>query len=72
MIEGMRTIDSGSATVAGVDVPKDPRGVKARIGIQLQASSFFDELSLVELLRAVRATCTASRWTPWRCWRKWS
>ena len=51
MIEGMRTIDSGSATVAGVDVAKDPRGVKSRIGIQLQASSFFDELSLVELLR---------------------
>ena len=51
MIEGMRTIDSGSAIVAGVDVAKDPRGVKSRIGIQLQASSFFDELSLVELLR---------------------
>src|SRR4026209_1654284 len=50
MIEGMRTIDSGSATVAGVDVGKDPRGVKSRIGIQLQASSFFYELSLVELL----------------------
>jgi ABC-2 type transport system ATP-binding protein len=50
MIEGMRTIDSGSATVAGIDVTRDPRGVKARIGIQLQASSFFDELSLIELL----------------------
>jgi len=50
MLEGMRGIDSGSATVAGVDVAKDPRGVKARIGIQLQASSFFDELNLVELL----------------------
>jgi ABC-2 type transport system ATP-binding protein len=46
----MRSIDQGSATVAGVDVTKDPRGVKARIGIQLQASSFFDELNLVELL----------------------
>ena len=51
MIEGMRTIDSGSAIVDGIDVAKDPRGVKSRIGIQLQASSFFDELSLVELLR---------------------
>ena len=50
MIEGMRTIDSGSAIVDGVDVSTDPRGVKARIGIQLQASSFFDELNLVELL----------------------
>ena len=50
MIEGMRSIDSGSAMVAGIDVSRDPRGVKARIGIQLQASSFFDELNLVELL----------------------
>jgi ABC-2 type transport system ATP-binding protein len=50
MIEGMRTIDSGTATVAGIDVGRDPRGVKARIGIQLQASSFFDQLNLVELL----------------------
>ncbi|MGZ8563539.1 MAG: ABC transporter ATP-binding protein, partial [Candidatus Limnocylindria bacterium] len=50
MIEGMRTIDSGTAIVDGVDVAKDPRGVKSRIGIQLQASSFFDELNLVELL----------------------
>jgi ABC-2 type transport system ATP-binding protein len=51
MIEGMRSIDSGTATVAGIDVARDPRGVKARIGIQLQASSFFDELNLIELLR---------------------
>ncbi|MEO8638984.1 MAG: ATP-binding cassette domain-containing protein, partial [Chloroflexota bacterium] len=50
MIEGMRPIDSGSAMVDGIDVTHDPRGVKARIGIQLQASSFFDELNLVELL----------------------
>ena len=50
MIEGMRTIDSGSAVVDGIDVSHDPRGVKARIGIQLQASSFFDELNLIELL----------------------
>jgi ABC-2 type transport system ATP-binding protein len=50
MIEGMRRIDSGSATVDGVDVARDPRGVKARIGIQLQASAFFDELTLTELL----------------------
>ena len=50
MIEGMRQIDSGTAVVDGIDVSQDPRGVKARIGIQLQASSFFDELNLVELL----------------------
>jgi ABC-2 type transport system ATP-binding protein len=50
MIEGMRPIDDGSATIDGIDVRADPRGVKARIGIQLQASAFFDGLTLTELL----------------------
>jgi len=50
MIEGMRPIDGGTATVDGIDVGSDPQGVKARIGIQLQASAFFDELNLTELL----------------------
>jgi ABC-2 type transport system ATP-binding protein len=50
MIEGMRPIDEGTAIIDGVDVRKDPREVKRRIGIQLQASAFFDELTLVELL----------------------
>jgi len=50
MIEGMRPIDGGSATVDGLDVAADPRAVKSRIGIQLQSSAFFDELNLTELL----------------------
>jgi ABC-2 type transport system ATP-binding protein len=50
MIEGMRPVDEGTATIDGVDVRRDPREVKRRIGIQLQASSFFDELTLTELL----------------------
>ncbi|HEX2221398.1 MAG TPA: ABC transporter ATP-binding protein [Candidatus Limnocylindria bacterium] len=50
MIEGMRPIDDGTAVVDGVDVGRQPREVKRRIGIQLQSSAFFDELSLVELL----------------------
>jgi ABC-2 type transport system ATP-binding protein len=50
MIEGMRPIDSGEAVIDGVDVKADPREVKRRIGIQLQASAFFDELTLIELL----------------------
>ncbi len=50
MIEGMRPIDEGSATIDGVDVRANPREVKRRIGIQLQASAFFDELTLLELL----------------------
>jgi ABC-2 type transport system ATP-binding protein len=50
MIEGMRPIDEGTAIVDGVDVRANPREVKRRIGIQLQASAFFDELNLLELL----------------------
>jgi ABC-2 type transport system ATP-binding protein len=50
MIEGMRPIDSGTALVDGIDVAKNPREVKRRIGIQLQSSAFFDQLNLVELL----------------------
>jgi ABC-2 type transport system ATP-binding protein len=50
MVEGMRPIDGGTAIVDGVDVTRDPREVKRRIGIQLQASAFFDELNLIELL----------------------
>ncbi len=50
MLEGMRPIDGGGAAVDGLNVARSPRQVKARIGIQLQASAFFDELNLVELL----------------------
>jgi ABC-2 type transport system ATP-binding protein len=45
MIEGMRPITSGKATIDGIDVAKDPYAVKQRIGIQLQASSFFPNLT---------------------------
>jgi ABC-2 type transport system ATP-binding protein len=40
ILEGLRQADSGSATVAGVDVTRDPSGVKSRIGVQLQSSAF--------------------------------
>src|SRR6185312_2326219 len=40
ILEGLRTADSGSGTVAGVDVTRDPAGVKSRIGVQLQQSAF--------------------------------
>jgi len=50
MIEGMRPITSGTALIDGLDVAKQPYVVKERIGIQLQASAFFPNLTLVELL----------------------
>ena len=51
MIEGLRSITSGTATLNGIDVAKFPYKIKELIGIQLQSSSFFEKLSLVELLK---------------------
>src|SRR5207237_4500592 len=45
ILEGLRRADGGSATVAGIDVFRDPSGVKRRIGVQLQASAFPDHLT---------------------------
>ena len=50
IVEGMRAADSGTATVAGIDVSKDAGAVKQIIGVQLQSSAFFEHLHLSELL----------------------
>ncbi|MCB1683982.1 MAG: ABC transporter ATP-binding protein [Pseudomonadales bacterium] len=50
MLEGLCDIDEGQAEVAGIDVRRDPYGVKAVIGVQLQANEYFDHLSLIDLL----------------------
>ena len=50
MLEGLNDIDGGSAFVDGIDVAKDPFSVKQIIGVQLQASEYFDKLNLIELL----------------------
>lgn len=54
MIEGLRDIDSGSITVDDIDVKSHPAEVKKVIGVQLQSSSFFNYLSLYELLELFR------------------
>lgn len=54
MIEGLRPIDGGSAVLNGIDAGKDPAEVKKIIGVQLQSSSFFQNLNLVELLKLFR------------------
>jgi len=51
MIEGLRRPDEGTAVVDGVDVQADPRGVRARIGVQLQEAGFFERLTVEETLR---------------------
>jgi ABC-2 type transport system ATP-binding protein len=50
MIEGLKTPTSGTITLDGKDVEKETDAVKAVIGVQLQASTFFENLNLVELL----------------------
>ena len=50
MIEGLRRPDEGTAVVDGVDVRADPRGVRARIGVQLQEAAFFERLTVEETL----------------------
>ena len=50
MIEGLRPITSGSVILDGIDAVKQPALVKQRIGIQLQASAFFQNLKLTELI----------------------
>jgi ABC-2 type transport system ATP-binding protein len=39
MLEGLRAPDAGSATVLGSDVVRNARAIKARIGVQLQATA---------------------------------
>jgi len=50
MIETLREIDGGQVLLNGIDVKQKPQEVKRIIGVQLQSSSFFDQLNLTELL----------------------
>lgn len=51
MLCGLLAPTSGSATVDGVDVVRDPDGVKARIGYMAQKFSLYDDLSVDENIR---------------------
>ena len=48
ILEALRLPDSGQAYINGIDVLKKPREIKKIIGVQLQASAFFDKLTLKE------------------------
>ena len=50
IVEGLRNADSGTASVAGIDVARDPTGVKRRIGVQLQASAFPEHYTTKEVV----------------------
>lgn len=50
MIEGLKKPSGGSITLDGKDVEKQTDEVKSVIGVQLQASTFFEGLNLIELI----------------------
>lgn len=50
MMEGLKMMSSGTVVLDSKDVASHTRDVKAVIGVQLQASSFFDNLNLKELI----------------------
>ena len=49
-IEGLQTPSSGRTLVLDVDTTREPQRAKERIGIQLQASAYFENLTLTEIL----------------------
>ena len=62
MITGFLRPDAGTATVAGIDVTKDPVAVKSRIGYLPESAPAYGEMTVVEFLdfiaeiRGFRAT----------------
>jgi len=51
IIEGLQPPTSGTTSVLGLDSQADMAAMKTRIGVQLQASSYFEYLTLEELLK---------------------
>jgi len=50
ILEGLTPATAGTASVLGIEVTEQPQAVKARIGVQLQASSYHQYLTLREIL----------------------
>lgn len=55
MMETLRSIDSGSVFIDGVDVKKDPQSIKYLIGVQPQSPAFQDKTRLVEVVQMFAA-----------------
>lgn len=51
MIETLRSIDSGSACIDGVDVASKPYQIRGMIGVQPQSPGFQDKTKLTELIQ---------------------
>lgn len=53
MITGFIRPDSGTATVAGIDVTQDPVAVKTKIGYLPESAPAYGEMTVVEFLRFI-------------------
>ncbi len=51
IIEGIQQATKGEISVLGIDPQKQVNKIKERIGVQLQASAYFDYLTLEEILK---------------------
>lgn len=56
MIESLRPIDGGEASINGIDVATHPQAIKKIIGVQPQAPAFMDKVKLTELLEMTAAS----------------
>src|SRR6185437_16734247 len=55
MIETLREIDSGTATIDGINVAKHPYEIRGMIGVQPQTPGFQDKTKLTELIQMFAA-----------------
>lgn len=55
MMETLRPIDSGKATIDGIDVSQDPDKIKYLIGVQPQTPAFQDKTKLTEVIQMFAA-----------------
>jgi ABC-2 type transport system ATP-binding protein len=55
MIETLREIDGGTATIDGVDVATNPYKIRGMIGVQPQTPGFQDKTKLTELIQMFAA-----------------
>lgn len=55
MIETLREIDGGTASIDGIDVAKEPYKIRGMIGVQPQSPGFQDKTKLTELIEMFAA-----------------
>ena len=55
LLEGLRDPDRGAAFIDGLEVRRNKRAVHARIGVQLQSTALFEDLSIADNLTLLGA-----------------